>query len=163
MVLPLSAGNDTLKYMAELLSNTALIAAIAGLVSAQLLKPLISIVTGNGFSLNLFITTGGMPSSHTSAVVALTTSVAMTEGLGSSLFAICVIISLIIMNDATNVRLETGKQAKLLNEWSEIFAMRESGISPQNLKTMIGHSATQVLAGLILGTIVGFAVTTWLS
>ena len=32
--------------MAELLSNTALIAAIAGLVSAQLLKPLISIATG---------------------------------------------------------------------------------------------------------------------
>lgn len=149
--------------MADLLGNTALIAAIAGLVSAQLLKPLISIATGGGFRLYLFITTGGMPSSHTSAVVALTTSVAITEGLGSPLFAICVIISLIIMNDATNVRLETGKQAKLLNEWSEIFAAHESGISPQNLKTMIGHSAKQVLAGLALGIIVGAAVTLWLS
>ena len=148
--------------MADLLGNTALIAAIAGLVSAQLLKPLISILTGNGFRFYLFITTGGMPSSHTSAVIALTTSVALTEGLGSPLFALCVIISLIIMNDATNVRLETGKQAKLLNEWSEIFAMHESGISPQNLKTMIGHSATQVLAGLFLGVIAGAAVTLWL-
>ena len=149
--------------MAELLGNTALIAAIAGLVSAQLLKPLISILSGNGFRLYLFITTGGMPSSHTSAVIALTTSVAMTEGLGSPLFAICVVISLIIMNDATNVRLETGKQAKLLNEWSEIFAAHESGISPQNLKTMIGHSAKQVLAGLALGIIVGAVVTLCLS
>ena len=140
-----------------------MIAAIAGLVSAQLLKPLISILSGNGFRLYLFITTGGMPSSHTSAVIALTTSVAMTEGLGSPLFAICVVISLIIMNDATNVRLETGKQAKLLNEWSEIFAAHESGISPQNLKTMIGHSAKQVLAGLALGIIVGAVVTLCLS
>ena len=70
--------------MAALMENTALWAALAGLVSAQLLKPLISILTGQGFRPYLFITTGGMPSSHTSAVSALTISVAMTEGLDSS-------------------------------------------------------------------------------
>ena len=144
------------------MENTALWAALAGLVSAQLLKPLISILTGQGFRPYLFITTGGMPSSHTSAVSALTISIAMTEGLDSSIFAIC-IISLVIMNDATNVRLETGKQAKLLNEWSEIFSKESLQISPQNLKTMIGHSTAQVLGGLIIGLTVGSVLTLLLS
>ena len=145
------------------MENTALWAALAGLVSAQLLKPLISILTGQGFRPYLFITTGGMPSSHTSAVSALTISIAMTEGLDSSIFAICIIISLVIMNDATNVRLETGKQAKLLNEWSEIFSKEDWQISPQNLKTMIGHSTAQVLGGLIIGLTVGSLLTLLLS
>ncbi len=145
--------------MDKLLDNTALIAAISGLVAAQLLKPLINVLMGKGFRPYHFITTGGMPSSHTSAVIALTTSVGIKEGFDSSLFAICCIISLIIMNDATNVRLETGKQAKILNEWSEIFALKDTGISPQNLKTMIGHSVWQVLAGLLLGIVVGTVVT----
>ena len=159
MHLPHSPSDDNLSGMTALMENTALWAALAGLVSAQLLKPLISVLTGEPFRPYLFITTGGMPSSHTSAIIALTVSVALTEGLDSSMFAICIILSLVIMNDATNVRLETGKQAKLLNEWSEIFSLKDSKISPLNLKTAIGHSLNQVLGGLVLGLIVGYVVT----
>ena len=133
------------------MENTALWAALAGLVSAQLLKPLISILTGQGFRPYLFITTGGMPSSHTSAVSALTISIAMTEGLDSSIFAICIIISLVIMNDATNVRLEKAKEL-LKNTDAKTYEIAEkTGFSEPNyfsfiFKKNLGISPSQYRA-----------------
>ena len=68
------------------------------------------------------------------------------------------------MNDATNVRLETGKQAKIINEWSEYLAeiFHNGPFSEQNLKTMIGHSSLQVFAGALLGIIVAAVINTFL-
>ena len=148
-------------HMQELLDNIVLWSAIAGLVSAQVLKPIINLVHRKGWDWKLLLTTGGMPSSHTSAIISMTTAIAITEGLDSTLFAISVIISLVIMSDATNVRYETGKQAELLNQWSELLSeIHKNGpFSPQNLKTMVGHSGLQVTAGLVLGAIAGSVST----
>ena len=147
--------------MQELFGNTVLWSAVIGLVSAQILKPIIHLVHRKGWDWRLILTTGGMPSSHTSAVTSMTVSIAMTEGLGSPLFAFSVIFSLITMSDATNVRYATGKQAELLNQWSELLSeIHKNGpFSPQNLKTMIGHSGLQVAAGLVLGAITGSVST----
>lgn len=46
-----------------------------------------------------------MPSSHTSLVIGLTTAVGVKEGTTSDLFAICLIFSLVVMYDASGVRL----------------------------------------------------------
>ena len=46
---------------------------------------------------------GGMPSSHTALVVGLTTAVGLKESLDSSLFALCLVFSLVVMYDATGV------------------------------------------------------------
>ena len=148
-------------YMQELFGNIVLWSAVSGLVSAQILKPIIHLVLRRGWDWHLLLTTGGMPSSHTSAVIAMTVSIAMTEGLSSPLFAFAVIFSLITMSDATNVRYETGKQAELLNEWSEFLSeIHKNGpFSPIAMKTMIGHSATQVFAGALLGIITGAVFT----
>ncbi len=147
--------------MQELFGNVVLWSAVIGLVSAQILKPIIHLVNRKGWDWRLILTTGGMPSSHTSAVIAMTVSIAMTEGLDSPLFAFAVIFSLITMSDATNVRYETGKQAELLNQWSELLSeIHKNGpFSPQNLKTMVGHSGLQVTAGLVLGAIAGSVST----
>ena len=93
----------------------------------------------------------------------MTVSIAITEGISDPLFAFAVIFSLITMSDATNVRYETGKQAELLNQWSELLSeIHKNGpFSPQNLKTMIGHSGLQVAAGLVLGLVVG-GISTYL-
>lgn len=154
------SSDDNLMHMQELLDNIVLWSAIAGLVSAQVLKPIINLVHRKGWDWKLLLTTGGMPSSHTSAIISMTTAIAITEGLDSTLFAISVIISLVIMSDATNVRYETGKQAELLNQWSELLSEihKNGSFSPQNFKTMIGHSVIQVTAGFILGLIVGGSV-----
>ncbi len=55
-----------------------------------------------------------MPSGHSATVCAVATSAGIIYGLDSFPFAISVIVAIIVMHDAMGVRLETGKQAKLL-------------------------------------------------
>ena len=58
---------------------------------------------------------GGMPSSHSATVCALTASAGIRYGVESFNFAICCGLASVVMYDAMGVRQETGKQAKLLN------------------------------------------------
>ena len=60
------------------------------------------------------------------------------------------------MHDATGVRLETGKQAKVLNEMTELIE-KLSGTELTNeekLKEFVGHTPFQVAMGCILGILV---------
>ena len=141
----------------NLLANIPLIAAVCAVVTAQLLKPLFSVLSGHGFSYHQFLTTGGMPSSHTAGVIALTSSIGAIYGVGSVYFAISFVFSIIVMHDAMNIRMEAGKQAEVINEWSEILSsMHKDGpFKKTNLKTFLGHSFAQVLAGLIHGLVIG--------
>ncbi len=102
--------------------------------------------------------TGGMPSSHTAFVIALTTSIALVDGLGSVSFAISLVFALIIIHDAMGVRREAGRQAEVINDWSKQLSklFEEGQFNEENLKTMLGHSFSQVLGGAILGFLAGF-------
>ncbi len=145
----------------NIMKNIPLIAAVLSCVIAQLLKPVFALLTGHKFSYHQFFSTGGMPSSHTSAVVALTASIGVLYGLESVAFALAFVFSIIVMHDAMNIRLEAGKQAKVINEWSEILSrIHENGpFEPTNLKTLLGHSFAQVLGGAFLGLVIGFLTT----
>ncbi|HPZ16316.1 MAG TPA: divergent PAP2 family protein, partial [Sphaerochaeta sp.] len=59
------------------------------------------------------------------------------------------------------IRRAAGKQAEVINEWSRILSTihREGQFNPENLKTMLGHSFSQVLGGTILGLLVALVVT----
>ena len=83
--------------MEKLFENIPLFAAAIAFACAQLLKPIINAMLGNGWKWRFLITTGGMPSSHSAAAAALTVSVGMSEGINSTAFAICVFIALVIM------------------------------------------------------------------
>jgi hypothetical protein len=56
---------------------------------------------------------GGMPSSHSSLCMGITTAVAVQQGLSSALFPVCLGFSLIVMYDAAGVRRHAGKQAEV--------------------------------------------------
>ena len=58
---------------------------------------------------------GGYAQLHSATVCGMTTAAAMHYGVGSLKFAVCFILSMVVMYDAMGVRRETGKQAKLLN------------------------------------------------
>ena len=64
----------------------------------------------------VIVGSGGMPSSHTALVVGLCTSIGLKEGMQSSIFALCLVFSLVVMYDATGVRLHAGRQAEVLNQ-----------------------------------------------
>ena len=145
----------------DLFTNIPLVAATISCITAQLIKPIIGLHSGTGFNKHMMVSTGGMPSSHTSTVVSLTTAVAMTSGLGSIEFAICFVFSFIVMHDAMNIRLEAGKQAEVINEWSKILSQihQDGAFTPTNLKTLLGHSFAQVIGGIFHGLVVGILVT----
>ena len=69
----------------EILSNQVLVSAALGWLVAQILKTLIDIWYNKSFSPDRLWGSGGMPSSHSATVCALTTSSALKYGLGDLL------------------------------------------------------------------------------
>lgn len=66
---------------------------------------------------------------------------------------------MIVMHDAMNVRLETGKQAKILNEMLKNNPLSIKGeVFEEQLKELVGHTPTQVVCGALLGVVVALIV-----
>ena len=68
-----------------------------------------------------------------------------------------VILAIIVMHDAMGVRLETGKQAKLLNQIVDSFKTLEGKkLAEEKLKEFVGHTPIQVIMGALLGILIGW-------
>ena len=77
---------------------------------------------------------------------------AMVYGLGSFEFAIALVFAIVVCKDAMGVRLETGKQAVIINDIVEAFNSLASEKLPEaKLKEFVGHTPLQVIAGILLG------------
>ena len=100
--------------------------------------------------------TGGMPSSHSSMVSALATSVAFIEGIASNLFVVTLMFALIIIRDALGVRRSSGIQARALN-WLGHHAAEKLKLDFKPVKEVVGHSPLEVAVGVILGIIIAAA------
>ena len=143
----------------QLINNKILVSGAVGWTVAQVLKTLIHLLFTKKFVAERLVGSGGMPSSHSATVCALTTAAFMIHGIGSSEFAICFFLSLIVMYDAIGVRRETGIQAKVLNDMIKVLEDMGSDMPPQDkLKEFVGHTPFQVLVGGILGTILAFLI-----
>ena len=140
----------------QLIGNRILVSAVTGWFVAQILKTLIYTLMTKRFEPERLVGSGGMPSSHSSTVCAMAAASGQIYGLGSFEFAVTVIIAIIVMHDAMGVRLETGKQAKLINEILETFkTMNGKTLAEEKLKEFVGHTPLQVLMGAILGIAIG--------
>ena len=69
-------------------------------------------------------------------------------------------LAAIVMYDAMGVRLETGKQAKLLNRMMDRQKEDEPDdvLEVERLKEMVGHTPLQVLAGAMLGILIAVLI-----
>ncbi|WP_077327733.1 divergent PAP2 family protein [Virgibacillus siamensis] len=152
----------------DFFANFPLWAALAAIVFAQVVKiPLRFAVTGE-FKPGLAFSTGGMPSSHSAAVAALTTGVGIMEGVTSTMFAIAAIFSIIIMFDASGVRRQAGEQAVVLNKLVKDFQYFVDGAKGWNrkeeyekrkeLKELLGHQPIEVFFGGLSGIAIAFLV-----
>lgn len=120
---------------------------------AQVLKTALFAITKKRLNLRRLVESGGMPSSHSALVVSLTTGVGINEGIRSSVFAVALVLSLIVMYDAAGVRHAAGKQARILNQIVvDIYENRE--LHPERLKELLGHTPIEVFAGALLGVLV---------
>ena len=131
-----------------MLGNQILVSAVVGWTVAQVLKTLIDCALNKSFNAERLVGSGGMPSSHSATVCALTTAAA----LESFEFAVSFVLAMVVMYDAIGVRRETGKQAKLLNSiLMENPLKLNAEVLQEKLKEYVGHTPLQVLAGAILG------------
>ncbi len=92
-----------------------------------------------------------MPSSHSAAVTALSTAVAIEHGLDSSLFAVSAVLGIIVMFDATGVRRHAGYHATVLNQLVMDFNRLVEEVktwpkkeNEQKLKELLGHQPIEV-------------------
>jgi len=148
-----------LNFFTELLENKILLTAILGWFIAQTMKVILVLIQNKRLDWSRFVGSGGMPSSHSSFVISLTSAVGYTEGVSSALFAICAVLSFVVMYDASGVRRATGIQAKVINKLVDSYEESEDiEISDEKLKELIGHSPLEVLAGAIVGLLTAIFV-----
>lgn len=141
----------------------ALWAALLANLIAQLLKPVFLYMRTKKFDIHQTIACGGFPSSHSSTVAALTSAVAIIEGIESTLFAVTCIFSFIVIYDAVNVRYYAGKNIQLTKQLiSDLETMSKLHFSDpiyqEKLKSVLGHRLVEAVGGCILGILVTTAL-----
>lgn len=119
-----------------------IIALVLTWAISQSLKVLISFLMTKKFDWKILYRDGGMPSSHSSIVAALATSVYFLEGF-SVLFVVVLVFAAIILRDAMGVRLESQKHAIAINK-----------LTKSKLTEHIGHTFIQVVVGVLIGILV---------
>lgn len=153
----------TLKEQLKLLiSNPVFLSGVVSCLAAQFIKTLINLAGAKVHSARelielLFWRTGGMPSSHSSLVAALCTSIAFSDGLDSNTFLISFVLLLIVVRDAFGVRRSSGVQAQKLNELGKELSNKKIINEYKSLKEVNGHTPMQVILGCLLGFLIGLA------
>lgn len=132
--------------------NPIIVAAGLSWFIAQSLKIIINVIRHKKLDLRLIVSSGGMPSSHTSTVIAMATKVGILEGVTSTFFAIACVLSVIVMYDALGVRRQAGKHAQIIN------ILTKDTDNSTKLKELVGHKPIEVLCGALLGIAVAFVL-----
>ena len=135
--------------------NRILMNGLIAWAVAQVLKTIIFTILNHRFDISRLFGDGGMPSGHSATVTAMAVSSGIIYGLGSFEFAVTAILAIIVMHDAMGVRLETGKQAKMINDIVELLLNQNQKLTQEEqLKELVGHTPLQVFFGGLLGVLV---------
>lgn len=141
----------------SIFANLAFLSAFLGWFIAQVLKFIYHFVKTRRVDFYVFVSTGGMPSSHSAMVSALATSIGLTSGFNSPLFALALGFALVVMFDAQSFRRAAGQQARLLNQIvEELF--KEHHFSEKKLAELLGHTRYEVFFGMLLGILIAILV-----
>ncbi|NLE66769.1 MAG: divergent PAP2 family protein [Lentisphaerae bacterium] len=137
--------------------NPTFLSGFLAWMSAGVTKMICFFVRTRQIRPSFLFSTGGMPSAHSSMAGALVTSVAIREGMHTTLFAVTLAFSLVVMFDAQSVRQAAGMQARILNQIiDQLF--KERRFSEQKLAELLGHTRLEVLMGMMMGVMVAFLV-----
>jgi acid phosphatase family membrane protein YuiD len=135
--------------------NPVLLVPTCSWLLAQVLKTIINAVMNKKMEWSRLVGDGGMPSGHSATVSALATMVGFTVGFDSVEFAIAAVLAVVVMHDASGVRLETSKQAATIISMVEVIndylSESDTNIKTDKLKVLVGHTPLQVLFGSLLG------------
>src|SRR6185503_16186505 len=133
-----------------LFQNKALIAGLIAWGVAQVIKIPLDYLRTRRWNWALLLTTGGMPSSHSSLMTATTLAIGLYYGFDSPIFALGVVVTMIVTYDAAGVRQQAGIHAHRINV---IVAELLKGhpINERDLRVVLGHTPLEVVGGILLG------------
>ena len=135
--------------------NPVLLVPTCSWLLAQVLKTIINAVMNKKMEWSRLVGDGGMPSGHSATVSALATMCGFTVGFDSVEFAIAAVLAVVVMHDASGVRLETSKQAATIISMVEVIndylSESDTNIKTDKLTVLVGHTPLQVLFGSLLG------------
>ena len=143
----------------QLFSNEVLFASLTAWGLAQALKVPIEYLLTHKMNWSLLFRAGGMPSSHSALVSSVAVSIGLNVGFDSPLFALSLVIAMVVSYDASGVRRQAGLHAEKINYIINEL-LKGHPVSDDKLKEVLGHTQSQVIAGVFLG--VTIAILFWL-
>ena len=148
-----------MNWFFDLINNRFLITGVSSWFVAQLAKTIIHAIINKKLVWERMFGDGGMPSGHSATVSSLSVITGLSCGFHSFEFAVATLLAIIVCHDAMGVRLETGKQAILLNELMKEFRrLSTAEFSEVVLKEFVGHTMSQVIVGVLIGFINAFVM-----
>lgn len=140
--------------MASFPLSRPLILALGSSAAAQLTKFLVTLFRDGTVNFKRLVELGGLPSAHSASVAALSTGVALEQGVQSPLFGVTAFYSLMTMYDAAGIRRSAGRQAEVLNRIVDDLKITRR-VPEERLLELLGHTPFEVLAGAAFGILVG--------
>jgi len=133
--------------------STYIAAPLIAWILAQVLKYLGQAYKASSFKdLSFLYKSGNMPSSHSALMLSLLTVIGVKDGIASASFAIVIVLSLIVIYDAVNVRRSVGEQGPVVVELAH-----KAGLKP-SIHLAMGHRVSEVMVGGLLGVVTAVAV-----
>lgn len=142
--------------MASFPLSRPLILALGSSVAAQLTKFLVTLFRDGTVNFKRLVELGGLPSAHSASVAALSTGVALEQGVQSPLFGVTAFYSLMTMYDAAGIRRSAGRQAEVLNRIVDDLKITRR-VPEERLLELLGHTPFEVLAGAAFGILFALA------
>lgn len=104
---------------------------------------------------------GHMPSVHTALMTSMLTSVGHYEGITSGAFAVGIIMAIIVVDDATRLRVYMGTHSEYINVLKNKTNIDNNQYP--DLKERMGHRKSEVIAGAIIGFTLTVLLITFLN
>ena len=145
-----------MNILIDLVKNPVFLSAGGAWLVAQLSKNIYEAVR-YGFNAKRLTGGGGMPSSHSATVTGLAAGCLLSGSAQDPAFAVALFLAMVVIYDAVGVRLETGKEAAILNKMRERdIAEGREPLFDEPLEENMGHTIPEIIVGVLIG--IGMAV-----
>jgi len=150
------------QYFADGIKRNPIFILILVWFTIQILKVVIDSIKVKEISYTSLFAAWGFPSFHSGLATSVTTMVRLSEWFNSVLFAVCFAFSLLVAYDAMNIRFESGKQAKCINEIrSSLSSVLLGSLNREErlpLKERLWHTPIEVAWWIIISFILTFVL-----
>jgi acid phosphatase family membrane protein YuiD len=93
-----------------------------------------------------------MPSSHSALAAGVAQGIGLADGFNSPIFALAAVFAMIVIYDATGIRRQAGKHARIINQMITDLTTGHP-LKEEELREVLGHTPLEALTGTILGIV----------